>query len=66
MITRCAQRNARTGPALWAALASVIGLLAWTGSAYGQDSHYWNQQYGPRASLLSLSLIHISEPTIRH
>ncbi|MCL7985228.1 MAG: hypothetical protein M8872_08255 [marine benthic group bacterium] len=57
MITRCAQRNARTGPALWAALASVIGLLAWTGSAYGQDSHYWNQQYGPRASLLSGSVI---------
>lgn len=38
-------------------LVAFAGLLASTGPATAQDSHYWGQQYGPRASLLSGAVI---------
>ncbi|MEJ2548882.1 MAG: hypothetical protein P8125_13895, partial [Gemmatimonadota bacterium] len=35
----------------------VVGLLFSVRAATAQDSHYWTQQYGPRASLLSGAVI---------
>ncbi|MEJ2547496.1 MAG: hypothetical protein P8125_06720 [Gemmatimonadota bacterium] len=36
---------------------AVVGLLFSVRAATAQDSHYWTQQYGPRASLLSGAVI---------
>lgn len=45
------------GPPTALTAVAVAGLLASTGQATAQDSHYWSQQYGPRASLLSGAVI---------
>ena len=39
------------------AALTVAGLLCSAGEAAAQDSQYWTQQYGPRASLLSGAVI---------
>ena len=53
------QRNSHTRrfPKTALTLVAVAGLLASTSPATAQDSHYWGQQYGPRASLLSGAVI---------
>jgi hypothetical protein len=44
-------------PAKLAAALAITGLLATGDELRAQDAHYWTQQYGPRASLLSGAVV---------
>lgn len=49
----CRTPQPRGGSKAALTLVAVAGLLASASVATAQDSQYWSQQYGPRASLLS-------------